>query len=85
MTKLKEILCVLVGHACVEQGCFGYWHCDRCGEQVGDSLGGAHKPPVIRNCFEGCSHCTKAWAKATFWQRFGVKPNGGGFLQEEDF
>lgn len=81
LTRAK-VVCALHGHACVETGFMGYWHCDRCGDQVGDSLGGSHKPPVIRD--HDCQYCREAWDKADFWQRLGVKPSGGGFLQQED-
>jgi hypothetical protein len=34
-------LCALVGHSLLRTFCFGYNYCARCGQQLGDSLGGA--------------------------------------------
>ncbi len=78
-----SIVCTLHGHACVETGCFGYWHCDRCGDQVGDSLAGTYQPSVVRDHgYPQCEACNNAWDAADFWGRLGVLPNGGGFLQQ---
>jgi len=38
--KKKEIICTFIGHSLIQTSCFGYKYCGRCGEQVGDSLGG---------------------------------------------
>lgn len=35
-----KIYCVKHGHANYIWMCFGYVHCGRCGEQIGDRLGG---------------------------------------------
>jgi hypothetical protein len=37
---VKSTLCTLYGHPPVLTTCFGYEYCARCGEQLGDSLGG---------------------------------------------
>lgn len=80
--ETARIVCAMHGHAVVEQGFFGYWHCDRCGAQVGDSLGGCYTPKTIRG--HDCEQCRAAWVKAGFWGRLGVLPAGGGFLQQRD-
>lgn len=77
-----KMICALHGHAAVQSGFMGEWGCDRCGGVAGDSLMGCHRPPVIRG--HDCEACRSAWAGATFWERFGVEPDGSGFLQQED-
>lgn len=37
------IVCSLIGHSHVVEFCFGYVTCARCGDQIGDTLGGAFK------------------------------------------
>lgn len=36
----KTIVCSLIGHSRIIEACFGYIHCARCGQQIGDALGG---------------------------------------------
>lgn len=36
-----SVTCSLIGHSKVVVMCFGYVHCARCGDQIGDVLGGA--------------------------------------------
>jgi ribosomal protein L37AE/L43A len=36
----KSAVCALIGHSRIMTECFGYWSCGRCGQQIGDSLGG---------------------------------------------
>lgn len=36
----KQIACSLIGHSRIIETCFGYVHCARCGDQIGDALGG---------------------------------------------
>lgn len=76
-----SIVCALHGHAAVETGFMGEWGCDRCGAVVGDSLMGGHRPKVIRG--HDCAKCRTNWSDACFWQRFGVEPDGSGFLQQD--
>ncbi len=77
------IICARHGHAAVGRTCFGYVYCDRCGAQVGDTLGGdggaARDMALIGH---DCTTCRASWTKADFWGRFGVSPAGGGVLQE---
>lgn len=41
-SQLRTMLCAVLGHPPVVTTFFGYINCARCGEQVGDSLGGAN-------------------------------------------
>jgi len=36
----KSITCSLLSHSHITTECFGYVYCSRCGEQIGDMLGG---------------------------------------------
>lgn len=38
----KEITCSLIGHSKIQTSFFGYFNCARCGEQLGDTLGGCY-------------------------------------------
>ena len=38
--KRARIYCAVHGHANYVINCFGYVHCGRCGDQIGDRLGG---------------------------------------------
>lgn len=40
--QIKKVTCALIGHSRIQNYCFGYYTCARCGEQLGDSLGGIH-------------------------------------------
>lgn len=39
----RRVFCVMHGHSRLRDYCFGYHHCCRCGDQLGDSLGGAYQ------------------------------------------
>ncbi len=39
----RRIFCVKHGHSRLREFCFGYHHCARCGDLLGDSLGGAYR------------------------------------------
>jgi hypothetical protein len=39
--KWKIAVCAFLGHSRIIEGFLGYQYCGRCGEQVGDTLGGA--------------------------------------------
>lgn len=41
-TTKKSVVCALIGHSLIQETCFGYHYCGRCGEQVGDTLGGTY-------------------------------------------
>ncbi len=38
MKKLRQIVCVFLGHSRIVTNCFGYKNCYRCGDQIGDTL-----------------------------------------------
>ena len=66
MNKLKAILCVLVGHSRIVHRCFGYIHCERGGDQVGDTLAGCYnlKDHVLME--HACETCEANWDELTW-------------------
>lgn len=63
----KQIHCVKHGHSRIKTACFGYIHCARCGDQVGDTLGSTYNADddvVVGHVGEGMKgcHCTENYA-----------------------
>lgn len=53
----KQITCSLIGHSRIIFNSFGYVHCARCGDQIGDLLGGyfdASKNVIVGHKCEIC-------------------------------
>jgi len=69
MTKelRTQLVCALVGHSKIITMCFGYMNCSRCGEQVGDTLGGASSAKGYVVVGHACKEC-KATYKQLSWQ-----------------
>lgn len=63
----REIACSLIGHSRIMTICFGYWSCARCGQQIGDSLGGAFDGRDKIVVGHDCEVCRKNYKSAT-WQ-----------------
>lgn len=63
----KEITCSLIGHSKIQAFCFGYYNCARCGDQVGDSLGGCY-PGAADTVIVGhkCPTCEANFKKLTW-------------------
>ncbi len=51
--------------------CMGYQHCARCGELLGDSLGGCFTADISLGC--GCPECQENYAALRWRDRFLVK------------
>lgn len=66
MKKVKQIICVLIGHSRIQSGCFGYWYCGRCKEQVGDSLGGSYSAKNIVIIGHACDECRANYKRCTW-------------------
>ena len=62
------VVCVLVGHSKIQTACFGYYSCERCGTQVGDSLASVY-PAAATVVVLGhdCKTC-RANAKKLTWK-----------------
>lgn len=71
----KEIACSLIGHSNIVTNCFGYVHCARCDEQIGDTLMGLYDDmgQVVVN--HNCKTCKENWAKMTWKDKYLVKYN----------
>jgi hypothetical protein len=77
MKKLKRIFCAIFRHSNIESIYFGFHYCGRCGEMVGDSLGGVYKNPkgVFLRCKDmritgHCRTCETNWQNAGFLDKF---------------
>jgi hypothetical protein len=69
-TKAK-VACALIGHSRIVSMCFGYQNCGRCGEQIGDTLGGAG----IGTCVvigHKCPECEKNMKEMTWKDKYMV-------------
>lgn len=62
MGKLKKIFCVFFGHSKIIDTCLGYIHCGRCGEQIGDALGGYFDGKGHTIIGHDCSECRRAYS-----------------------
>ena len=61
--KRREITCALLGHSHITTGCWGYVYCARCGEQIGDALGGIFCDPLEVRVGHNCPTCRANYAK----------------------
>lgn len=63
----NEIVCALIGHSRIQETCFGYYNCSRCGQQLGDTLGGFY-PFASEVVIVGhdCRVCRKNYKKCTW-------------------
>ena len=70
MKKIRKILCVFFGHPKIVELGFGYVHCARCEEQIGDRVAGCFD---LTNYFivghENCKECKVNYEKLTFWNK----------------
>lgn len=62
----NAVVCALVGHSLIQSACFGYFNCARCGEQAGDSLGGAYTADKVVVVGHDCSTCRANYKKLTW-------------------
>jgi len=53
----NSIVCSLIGHSGIVTTCFGYVSCARCGEQIGDTLGGCFSLKDCAIVGHNCSAC----------------------------
>lgn len=66
----KRMVCALAGHSRIVETCFGYIHCARCGDHIGDMLGGAST--VKENVIMGhnCDTCRANFGKLNWRDTF---------------
>ncbi len=63
----NKIVCSLIGHSRISTMCFGYRHCGRCEELLGDSLGSTdyNKPEAVL-IGHNCKTCRANYKKCTW-------------------
>ena len=72
--KIKKITCALIGHSKICESCLGYRYCGRCGDQLGDNLGGidpGNETSVIID--HNCKTCRKNYKKCTWKDKLFVE------------
>lgn len=60
LKKAARTLCAVFGHPPVVTSCFGYINCARCGELLGDSLGGVASVGERLLVGHDCEQCRAA-------------------------
>ena len=70
----KGVTCSLLGHSNIVEVCFGYVTCSRCGEQLGDMLGGCYYNPNAVQVGHNCPTCRDNYKKLT-WKDKILSPN----------
>jgi hypothetical protein len=62
--EAAAVVCALIGHSRVQSQCFGYYSCERCETQIGDTLGssypGAASAVVLDHHCDTCRDNAKA-------------------------
>jgi DNA-directed RNA polymerase subunit RPC12/RpoP len=74
MKKLKEIICIFIGHSKIVTNCFGYISCARCGAQIGDALGGVWNGENAVIVGHNCDICQNNYKKLS-WKDKILCPN----------
>jgi hypothetical protein len=72
--RKAAVACALLGHSRIVTTCFGYVSCARCGEQIGDTLGGCFDLTDCVIVGHGCDTCRANYAKLA-WQDTVLTPD----------
>lgn len=59
----KRIVCAIIGHSKIQSMYFGYVSCGRCGEQIGDTLGGVYDTTDSVIIGHNCQTCRDNYRK----------------------
>lgn len=60
----NQVVCSLIGHSKIQEFCFGYYTCSRCGAQMGDSLGSTYyDAPNVVVVGHDCPTCRENYGK----------------------
>ena len=59
----NSVACSLLGHSKIQTGCFGYYYCSRCGELMGDAIGGFYPMNDIVIVGHNCPTCRDNYEK----------------------
>ena len=83
LDKIKAVFCALFRHSHIQESCFGYVSCARCGTQLGDTLAGSYSDPLVVGVACACDVCANNWSKMTWVDRFlAPKPEWIGWHKE---
>ena len=80
----NDIICSLIGHSRIQEQCFGYYNCGRCGQQLGDTLGGSY-PFAAKTVVRGhnCDTCQANFKECTWRDKLFVRdPFKDDFLKD---
>lgn len=69
----NAIVCALVGHSRIQETCFGYFHCGRCEEQVGDNLAGVYDAGDVVIIGHDCNTCRANYEDCTWRDKLYVR------------
>ena len=72
--SFKGIICEMIGHSKIISMCFGYVHCGRCNQQIGDRLAGVFDTRKYVVVGHRCKTCKKNYKKLTWRDKLFV-PN----------
>ena len=73
--NLRLIVCGLLGHSRIQTMWFGYYDCARCGERMGDALGGTYpQAKTVVVVGHNCETCREN-AKALTWKDRFLSPD----------
>lgn len=79
----NEVVCAMIGHSNIQTVCFGYFHCARCGQLVGDNLAGIYENAEnIVIVGHDCDKCRENFKKLT-WRDKLYCPNPFGKEKEQ--
>ena len=59
----NNVVCSLLGHSNIQDSCFGYYNCARCGEHVGDAVGGIYDSSDVVVVGHDCPKCRANYEK----------------------
>jgi len=64
--SFKGIICEMIGHSRIISMCWGYVHCGRCDQQIGDTLAGIYNLEGYVIIGHNCKACKKNYKKLTW-------------------
>ena len=78
-----KIYCIKNEHAKYATNCMGYISCGRCGDQIGDSIGGIFDGAGLALVGHKCDTCTEAFNKLSDIDQLIFKRLEKGLNQED--
>ena len=78
----RKVYCARHGHSNVETMCFGYHYCGRCGDQVGDSLGGCYQNENACVVGHNCPICKDNARKLTSRDKQLLPDDAAAYVKE---